>query len=70
MTAKSDFGKDIADVYRDIKDDFSKKESVKGKNEQIDRSIREQINSDFDTLIEKHESRKPFPIINIDKDDG
>ncbi len=68
MTANSDFGKDIADVYRGIKEDFSKKESVGDQNKQIDRSVREQVNSDIDSLIEKHENRKPFPIINIDKD--
>jgi hypothetical protein len=64
MTAKSDFGRDVADVYRDIKEDFAKKEHVRrngAENTPIDRSVREAVNADIDGLIEKHEARKPFP---------
>ena len=47
----SDFGKKVADVYRQVKHDFNGKLSM-------DREVKEQVNSDLDHLIEKHENSK------------
>jgi hypothetical protein len=49
----SDFGKKTADVIRDVKNYVGNKpDSV------VDRQIKEQLNSDFDRLIEKHDPKK------------
>ena len=46
----SDFSKKVSDLYRQVKHD------VNGKA--MDREIKEQVNSDLDGLIEKHENPK------------
>jgi hypothetical protein len=67
MAAASDYGKEVADIFRGIKQDFEKKpiaDRSEGKTPQagtVDPSVREQVISDIDHLIEKHEDRKPFP---------
>lgn len=45
------FGKAVAEEYRVIKDAFKERTLV-------DPQVREEINSDFDRLIEKNERRK------------
>jgi len=55
MDTGKPFGKAVAETYRGIKQDFE------GKPE-VDPQVREQINSDFDRLIEKNEGVKSWPV--------
>lgn len=59
----SDFGKDVGKVFRGIKDTFEKHPVKDGSApsatsqgpEPVDRSVKEQVLSDLDKLIERHE---------------
>jgi hypothetical protein len=60
----SDYGKAVAEVYRDLRREFENKTNVTVPDEKggaqskpIDPSVREEINSDFKRLIEKNEKR-------------
>lgn len=55
----SSFGKAVADVLRDVKKDFSIKEKLG--EVPIDPQVREAVNADFDKMIERHDTVKPFP---------
>ena len=50
VPAPSDFGKKVAETYREIKKDVAGKSSV-------DPQVKEQVNADLDRLIEKHGAR-------------
>lgn len=55
----SAFGKAVADVLRDVKKDFAGKANVG--EVPIDPQVREQVNADFDKMIDKHDTIKPSP---------
>jgi hypothetical protein len=58
----SDFGKAVADELRGLKEGIAgRPSSDPAEKGYIDRSVRETINHDLDTLIEKHDKQKPFP---------
>ncbi len=58
-TTNSDFGKEVADTYRQLKGVVNAP-AVAG-TKPVDPSVREQVNADLDHMIEKHEARKPYP---------
>ncbi len=56
----SDFGKTVADTLKEIKKEFEGKADIHHGTPQqkpVDKSVREEINSEFDKLIEKNEKR-------------
>lgn len=62
----SQFGKAVAEAFRQVKEDFTQRHSVRqpdGTEHAIDRQVREQVNGDLDKLIDKHEGMKSFPSI-------
>jgi hypothetical protein len=64
MAAKSDFGRAVANEFRVLKETVNSKPvntSETGAPNGMDRSVKEQVISDIDRVIEYHEQRKPFP---------
>lgn len=58
----SDFGKDVADTFRSIKKEFTdslappNEVNMGGTRKNLDKSIAEQVNSDLDKIIDKHDA--------------
>lgn len=55
------FRDEVVEVIKGVKEDFAKKEFVKD-DKPIDPQVREQINTDLDGLIKKHEIGKAWPL--------
>lgn len=63
-----EFNKEVAETLRDLKRDLAckphRRADAPGGSKEIDRQVREQINSEFDKLIETYEgtrSNAPAP---------
>ena len=66
MAAKSDFGRAVADIYRDLQKHVQSipvNTPEASQSNGIDRSVKEQVIGDIDRMIDHHEGRKPFPVV-------
>lgn len=60
----SDFNREVTDVHRELRKSVEEKAVNTSETDApngMDRSVKEQVISDLDGLIEKREKQKPFP---------